>query len=326
MDESLENRQNEIGLSDIFRILLKKFRLLMIVFIIGGVVGGLFGFIRYKDEKYYGAEVKYEISIMATAYTYQDSKVESTKPANAPSYVYKQEHISMLLDHLGSEQFLADVLKELNPAAVENVTITDEATGKSKIDLDSDKVSEEAKATFNSYLQWLKSSISFSSDYDVNPNSFSMLVSVKGSPENASKLLTAARKLVPEEVSGTVDNDGNVVKKGRIIVPDSSGSLNSDGSGIITRYTAECDPMTLSRSHWLNTGNTQKKTVLFAGIFALGALLVACVAVAIADRSDERLRDYYLFSKSAGVPVLGVIPSIEEFRELANKQRQEGKK
>ncbi|MGN1062574.1 MAG: hypothetical protein ACI4RO_05525 [Candidatus Scatosoma sp.] len=320
MDESFENSQNEIGLSDIFRILLKKIRLLIIVFIIGGVVGGLFGFIRYKDEKYYGAEVKYEISIMATSYTYKNSIVESTKPANAPSYVYKQEHISMLLDYLGSEQFLAEILKELNPVAVENVTVTDETTGKSKIDLDSDEVSEEAKNTFNSYLQWLKSSISFSSDYDVNPNAFSMLVSVKGNPDNASKLLSVARTLVPQEVSGTVDENGNVLKKGRIIVPDSSGSLNSDGSGIITRYTAECDPMTLSRSHWLNSGNTQKKTVLFAGIFALGALLVACVAVVVADRSDERLRDYDSFSKSLGIPVLGVIPSIDEFTEQANKQ------
>ncbi|MDD6994695.1 MAG: hypothetical protein SPH68_00065 [Candidatus Borkfalkiaceae bacterium] len=323
MDESYENKQNEIGISDIFRVLLKKIRLLIIVFIIGGVVGGLFGFIRYKDEKYYGAEVKYEISIMATTYTYQANAVVDKKPANAPSYVYKQEHISMLLDHLGSEQFLAEILKEIYPSAVENVTVLKD--GKQVIDLDSATVSEEAKNTFVTYLSWLKSAITFSFDHDVNPNAFSMLVSVKGDAEKASELLAAARTLVPEEVSGTVDEEGNVVKKGRIIVPDSSGTLNNDGSGIITRYTAECDPMTLIRSHRLNAGNTQKKTVLFAAIFALGALLVACVTVVVADRSDERLRDYDAFAKSVGIPVLGVIPSIDELADQMNtKQNSKG--
>ena len=153
-----------------------------------------------------------------------------------------------------------------------------------------------------------------------------MLVSVKGSEDNASILLSAAKELVPQEVSGTVDESGNVVKKGRIIVPDSSGTLNNDGSGIITRYTAECDAMTLNHSHRLNPGNTQKKTILFAAIFALGALLVTCVTVVIMDHSDERLRDYDAFAKSLGVPVLGVIPSIDELNEqLARQKNKEGK-
>lgn len=325
MDDFQENKQNEIGISDIFRLLLKKVRILIVVFLIGGVIGGLFGFFTYRNEKYYGAEVKYEISIMATAYTYRENAVIGQKPANAPSYVYKAEHISMLVDHLSSEQFLAEILRKIKPDVVDNVTITDDA-GKNKIALDSDQVSDEAKTTFNAYLTLLKSSISFSFDHDVNPNAFSMLVSVKGSEDNASKLLSAAKELVPQEVSGTVDESGNVVKKGRIIVPDSSGTLNSDGSGIITRYTAECDAMTLSHSHRLNPGNTQKKTILFAAIFALGALLVTCVTVVILDHSDERLRDYDAFAKSLGVPVLGVIPSIDELNEQLTKQKnKEGK-
>ena len=66
MDDIQEQKQNEIGIADIFRILLKKIRLLLIVLIVGAIVGGLFGFFRYKDEKFYGSEVKYEISIRAT--------------------------------------------------------------------------------------------------------------------------------------------------------------------------------------------------------------------------------------------------------------------
>ena len=44
MDDIQEQKQNEIGIADIFRILLKKIRLLLIVLIVGAIVGGLLGF------------------------------------------------------------------------------------------------------------------------------------------------------------------------------------------------------------------------------------------------------------------------------------------
>ena len=66
--------------------------------------------------------------------------------------------------------------------------------------------------------------------------------------------------------------------------------------------------------------------ILFAALFGLGALIVACVIAVIADNSDERLRDYESFSKSLGVPVLGVIPSIDKLSDYGYKQKHKGGK
>lgn len=321
MDDIQEQKQNEIGIADIFRILLKKIRLLLIVLIVGAIVGGLFGFFRYKDEKFYGSEVKYEISIRATTTFYENGvQTGDPEPDAAPNYVYKEEHLSMLVDHLNSDNFLLEILKEFAPeSVVQNVTVNGE------VDLDDDSVTEEAKAKFLSYMKFVSSSISYSYDHSVNPNAFSMLVSVKNDEEAAAKLLKAAKKLVQEEVSGTKDEEGNILRPGRIIVPASTKTVEGN-RWAVTSYTAECDPMTINRSHELNAGYAKKKTILFAVLFGLGALIVACVIAVIADNSDERLRDYESFSKSLGVPVLGVIPSIDKLSDYGYKQKHKGGK
>ena len=321
MDDIQEQKQNEIGIADIFRILLKKIRLLLIVLIVGAIVGGLFGFFRYKDEKFYGSEVKYEISIRATTTFYENGvQTGAPEPDAAPNYVYKEEHLSMLVDHLNSDNFLLEILKEFAPeSVVQNVTVNGE------VDLDDDSVTEEAKAKFLSYMKFVSSSISYSYDHSVNPNAFSMLVSVKNDEEAAAKLLKAAKKLVQEEVSGTKDEEGNILRPGRIIVPASTKTVEGN-RWAVTSYTAECDPMTINRSHELNAGYAKKKTILFAALFGLGALIVACVIAVIADNSDERLRDYESFSKSLGVPVLGVIPSIDKLSDYGYKQKHKGGK
>ena len=321
MDDIQEQKQNEIGIADIFRILLKKIRLLLIVLIVGAIVGGLFGFFRYKDEKFYGSEVKYEISIRATTTFYENGvQAGDPEPDAAPNYVYKEEHLSMLVDHLNSDNFLLEILKEFAPeSVVQNVTVNGE------VDLDDDSVTEEAKAKFLSYMKFVSSSISYSYDHSVNPNAFSMLVSVRNDEEAAAKLLKAAKKLVQEEVSGTKDEEGNILRPGRIIVPASTKTVEGN-RWAVTSYTAECDPMTINRSHELNAGYAKKKTILFAALFGLGALIVACVIAVIADNSDERLRDYESFSKSLGVPVLGVIPSIDKLSDYGYKQKHKGGK
>ena len=46
------------------------------------------------------------------------------------------------------------------------------------------------------------------------------------------------------------------------------------------------------------------------------------MAVVVADNADERLRDYDKFSKAIGIPVLGVVPSIEHLSAPDNKQKK----
>ena len=117
MDEYQEQRQNEIGIADVFRILLKRIKLLIAVLLAGAVIGGLFGYFTYQDDKYYGAEVKYEISIIATRNVFAADGTVKKEDGKAPNYVYKDQHISMLIDHLNSDTFATEVLKNMEESA-----------------------------------------------------------------------------------------------------------------------------------------------------------------------------------------------------------------
>ena len=332
MDEYQEQRQNEIGLSDVFRILLKRIKLLIAVLLAGVVIGGLFGYFTYKDEKYYGAEVKYEIAIIATRTVYGSDGSIRTEDGNAPNYVYKEQHISMLVDHLNSARFATELLgnMEETKAVVKAVTGED---GEIDDNLDmmlasDDETQVQCARAYQKWLARMINCISFYFDYDTNPNSFYMKVSEKGDADFAAKVLLTAKQIVPLEVSGVTADEENGIeaKQGHIIVPDSTDTRNASGTGTVTSYTAKCKQMTVSYAHLLNPGNTKKKTILFGAIFGLGALLIACVAVVIADNSDERLRDYDKFSKSIGMPVLGVIPSIDYLSVQENKQKKKEEK
>ena len=331
MDEYQDQRQNEIGLSDVFRILLKRLKLLIVILLTGIIIGGLFGYFTYKDKKYYGAEVKYEIAIIATRTVYGTDGSKRTEDGSAPNYVYKEQHISMLVDHLNSARFATELLRNMK----ETKAVVDAVTGEDgEIDdnLDmmlasEDETQVKSARAFQWWLARMIKCISFYFDYDTNPNSFYMKVSVKGDEDFAAKALLTAKQIVPVEVSGVPADEENGVKAqpGHIIVPDSTDTRNSSGAGTVTSYTAKCKQMTVSYAHLLNPDNTKQKTILFGAIFGLGALLIACVAVVVADNSDERLRDYDKFSKSIDLPVLGVIPSFDYLSAQEDKQKKGGK-
>ena len=330
MEEFQDQRQNEIGLSDVFRILLKRLKLLIVILLAGIVVGGLFGYFMYKDKKYYGAEVKYEISIIPTLLKHNADGSTTKEPGESPNFVYKDQHISMLIDHLKSDTFATELLQQLDEDSAKVVEAVTK-DGKNKISemlVSNDENEVKQAKYFLARLSAVKSSLSFYFDYDTNPNSFFMKVSVKGDPDFAAKILAKAEDIVPVAVSGVraEDSEDGVATRGWIIVPTSEYTKDSAGNIITeTYYTAKCNPMTVNYSHLLNPGNARQKAILFGAIFGLGALLIACVAVVVADNSDERLRDYDKFSKSIGMPVLGVIPSIDRLsaQEVRQKKKEE---
>lgn len=318
MDENQE-KQRELRLSDIVGVILKRLKLLILVLIVGAVLGGCFGFFISRNTKSYGAKIDYEMHITATTVTKYKDGTTDTKSEPASNYIYKEQHVSMLCEHLRSDLFLCEVIKYVNNDVIEAVYVTDES-GNKRIDLDSPDVEESAKQTFAAYLTFLKQALTFSFDYDVHPNAFSVTVSVTNSPEKAQTLVAAVRELIPVEVSGTDS------KTGAIIVPETTTSINQGtGEQITTSYHTECTQMSLNRSQQLNIGVVKKKTILFAVLFGFFAAIAAVVILVILDRQDERIRDYNEFSKAIGLPVLGVIPNIEDFDFLAANERTEVK-
>lgn len=59
-----ENLQNEEGISliDIIRLLLQKIKLLIIVVLIGGLCGGIFGVWHTIDMKYFGTSIEFYVN------------------------------------------------------------------------------------------------------------------------------------------------------------------------------------------------------------------------------------------------------------------------
>jgi capsular polysaccharide biosynthesis protein len=64
------------------------------------------------------------------------------------------------------------------------------------------------------------------------------------------------------------------------------------------------------------------KTAIKYGLLLGAAVFVlTCVALIVIDRSNKRIRDYELTFEKFGVPVLGVVPTIDE-REYTAKTEQ----
>jgi hypothetical protein len=64
-----------------------------------------------------------------------------------------------------------------------------------------------------------------------------------------------------------------------------------------------------------NQGYTLSTAVKYGLLAGAAALVLACVAVIVLDRSDKRLRNYEQTMSAFNVPVLGVIPTIEKDEE-----------
>lgn len=56
---------------------------------------------------------------------------------------------------------------------------------------------------------------------------------------------------------------------------------------------------------------------LLAGV---AALVIACIAIILLDKSDKRLRDTEVIVKKFNLPVLGIIPSLEEIEQSQKKK------
>ena len=388
MEENIRT-QEEISLGDIFRILLRKIKVLVLALVIGAVVGAGFGVVRTYNVKYYGTTMQF----------YVTPKKDSASVTSDSQYGVYGAYSSYVMDAitklLGSESFAEELMLDedgIPLASVlptgENREVIDEAIAEAQAPIA--KAKEATEAADAARLATAEAQVAYNSaksDYDklIGSNmtteielAGAALTAATTALENAEDAQAAAelkeedawedanekletvwtewrkstvyRNYVQTIVSSVsysyydeseADNTTNLAKS---FIYVSIDVLNNEGFAnflferinvVLPEYVeakmtvpsgyvgTNCQRITrLDEVARTNEGNMASTALKYGLILGAAALIVACVVVIVVDRSNKKLRDYEMTMEKFKVPVLGVIPTIEE-REYGVKSAAE---
>ena len=388
MEENIRT-QEEISLGDIFRILLRKIKVLVLALVIGAVVGAGFGVVRTYNVKYYGTTMQF----------YVNPKKDSASVTSDSQYGVYGAYSSLVMDAitklLGSESFAEELMLDedgIPLASVlptgENREVIDEAIAEAQAPIA--KAKEATEAADAARLATAEAQVAYNSaksDYDklIGSNmtteielAGAALTAATTALENAEDAQAAAelkeetawedanekletvwtewrkstvyRDYVQTIVSSVsysyydeseADNTTNLAKS---FIYVSIDVLNNEGFAnflferinvVLPEYVeakmtvpsgyvgTNCQRITrLDEVARTNEGNMASTALKYGLILGAAALIVACVVVIVVDRSNKKLRDYEMTMEKFKVPVLGVIPTIEE-REYGVKSAAE---
>ena len=292
-----ENKMNnpiqkeEFSLLDLLKVLWSKIKILILVFLCGGIVGGVVGVVTTYDVNYWGTSLEFYVN--PDAPISQDGQVTSNSTYGVYG-AYGRHVMDNIVKLLSGESFTEEMMKNFDNAPTEKY-------------LPDGRINPEYKA----FLYKIRNSVKFSyiaEEEDLEDainlaRSFIYVnVSVLGdeNKEFANELVDCVRKsLVPyvEE---------------NMIVPDGY------------KGTSCTEITTVSEIELTNPLHTTKTAIKYGVLAAAAALVIACVVVIIIDRSDKRVRDYEQVARQLNIPVLGVVPTIDEEKINAWNEAMKG--
>ena len=137
--------------------------------------------------------------------------------------------------------------------------------------------------------------------------------------EDANNL---ARSFIYVEISVLNDKEfaNELYERIKTVVPqyvEENMTIPAGYTGTNCQRVTRMDAPELTNKYYTIT-----QAIKYALIFAAISLVVACIAVIIIDKSDKKLRDYEVISKKFNVPVLGVIPTIDELVDESNAKKK----
>lgn len=289
MEEKVHSEEG-LGLLDIVKLLLSKIKILFVVVLLAGILGGSYAIWKTYDINYWGTTVEFYVNPEQP----KDTVGESGGSQYGVYGAYGRHVMDNIVKLLGSEKF-AEVLME-DMEGVPAKIVIDEKTG-----------SEVISSEYISMLRKVDNAVSFSyleanADKDDANNLARSFIYVKISVLNdkafADNLLQQVRKEVPLYVEENM-------------------AVPADYTGTNCQQITVVDGIGLT-----NPGYTTNQAIKYAILAGAAAFAVACVVILIVDRSDKRLRDYEAVMRNLQVPVLGVIPTIESLAaESASKKK-----
>lgn len=316
-----ENMQTEEGISllDIFKLLLSKIKILLFVVVIGAILGGTLGVWKTHNVDYYGTSVEF--------YVNPEKKVgasDDTQQGGSQYGVYGAygRHVMDNMVRLLSSEIFAEQLmlggnplpakQEGNDALNAKIDAAQKAIDEDAEDADTlvDEALAEWRKTgsYKGLLSRIVGATKYAylednADAEEANNLARSFIYVKISVLNdkafAEDLLNRIKELVP------------VYIEANMAVPDGYQGTN-------------CKPTTTVNQIVLtNPGYARSQTIKYALLLAVAAGVVACVVVILLDRSDKRLRDYDVITKKFNIPVLGVVPAIDDLAPETSKKKTE---
>ena len=126
-------------------------------------------------------------------------------------------------------------------------------------------------------------------------------ISVLNDEEFAKDLLTRVKRSVPA-----------YIEQNMIVPTDYEGTS-------CTRITRNDD---IRRT---NPNFRRNQSIKYAILAAMAAGVIAAVLVIVLDAQDKRLRDYEVLTRKLKIPVLGIIPTIEEMNQAIEVKKQQNK-
>lgn len=283
MEEKVQ-KEDGISLLDILHLLLSKIKLLILVVLVGGLLGGAFAVWRNVDVKIYGTEVQFYVN---------PEKPKDTTGSESSQYgvygAYGKHVMDNMIKLLSSESFAEQLILDKKPA---DITLEEwQKTTEYKTEL-----SKYARHVSYSYLE----SNTSKEDADSLARSFIYVkISVLNDEELAKEIYQQVITVVPDYVEANMP------------VP-------SDYQGTNCQRISRTDEV-----HLKNPNQTVNQAIKYAALVAIAALVVACVVVIIVDQSDKTVRDEETIVRLFDVPVLGLIPTVDSLVEQTNLKKAE---
>ena len=281
--------EKEISILEVVRALLSKIVYLILALILGAIAGGVYGYMTSKDVVSYGTSLTFYINPST------DDKVE-TESIYSTYGSYSKNVMNNMIGLLESEMFSSKLLDGMIDRGVEGTP--------------ADKV-EDGNIT-QAHKNWISLisnvvKFSFASDGNIAESFVKVSISIDGNANGGKGKMTA------EQISNQIQEE----------VPEFVQQYMPKPAG----YTAtNCVLMTkLTDVNPTNTGYANSQMTKFAMIVGAVAFLAAAVVVIVMHLSDKRLRDVEVVTKAFNLPVLGVIPSIDEEELKKSKDSKGGK-
>ncbi|MBQ8308570.1 MAG: hypothetical protein IJX96_01925 [Clostridia bacterium] len=289
--------QEEISLSEIFRILLKKVKLLVLVLVLGVIAGGAFGAFRTYNVHYYGTQIEFYVN---------PSKSEEVTTGTGSQYgvygAYGKQVMESMIELLESEHFS------------EVMFLNDEGMPEGfDEEIDALIAAGDKEAAFNAWRA--------SANYKTLIAQVSKAVTFAYTTNSSSTEDNLAKSFIYVKISVLNNKNFAELLRERVLVcvPEfiTENMVKPEGYD-----TTNCQRITrLDEVQLTNPGEMQSTIIKYGVLLGLATFLVTCIVLIVIDYSDKRLRNFEHVMEKFKVPVLGVIPSMSaESLSNANKE------